>query len=224
MSLPVVRQRLLDLMGETVADQARARCWFYHDVRPMPVPSGWTPGRRVTGDCSKGVQFLCYWAKAPDPMKNGYSVWGNSQTIWAALPATDRNHLEVGDLVVFGPDGKDHAAMVYRPGADPMLWSFGHQGAPNFYPLSADRRQSAFRKLMIDPLVGPDDAHLRALTGFWSWLSWVLGEGDWKGYGDANPAVRPNVPRKISKDWLSRRDKFVAARHTGNPPTTMDIV
>ena len=222
-TLPPVRKRLHDLMGATVADEIAHRTWTYRAVRPMPVPPTWKPGQRVIGDCSKGVQFLCKWAKAPDPMHDRYGVYGNSQTIWAALPQiTDRNKLEVGDLVVFGPDGRDHVAMIYQTGADPVLWSFGHEGAPNHYRLSYDRREHAFRKLMTDPaapIVSPAKAHLRAQTGYWSWLAWTLAEGDWRGQGDSNPTVRPNVPKIIEKDWWERREQFVANRLNPNPPT-----
>jgi hypothetical protein len=152
-------------------------------------------------------------------MRNGFGIYGNSQTIWAMLPPVEKRRLEVGDLVVFGPDGTVHAAMVYQVDADPMLWSFGHEGAPNLYRLSADNREHVFRKLMRDPPVTAADAALRAETGFYAWVAWRLGEGDWRGRGRTNPAVRPHVPDTIPPDWWTRLERFLANRTKGNPPT-----
>lgn len=49
-------------------------------------------------------------------------------------------------------------------------------------------------------------------TGWYSWVAWRLGEGDWKPYGPANPDVRPNVPVYISASWWERLRVFLAAR------------
>lgn len=55
-------------------------------------------------------------------------------------------------------------------------------------------------------------ATLRAKTGYWNWAAWRLGEGAWKGWGRANAAVRPTVPRLISQGWWRRIGAFLAAR------------
>lgn len=217
--LPPARQRLHDLMTQTVADEKKSSTWTYRAVRPLSVPVSWKVGQRVTGDCSKGVQMLCRWAGAPDPMRNSYSAYGNSSTIWAVLPRINKSQLEVGDIVLFGPNGNDHAAMVYQVDADPMLWSFGHQGAPNFYRLSYDSREKSYRKLMLDPAPGPADK-LRAETGYWAWLAWRLGEADWHGYGKANPSVRPNVSRLIPGSWWVQLAQYLANRKRANEATT----
>lgn len=221
MSLSPTRQRLHDLMRATLADEAAHHTWRYHAVRPMPVPSAWKAGQRVTGDCSKGVQFLARWANAPDPMQNGWRTDGNSQTIWLRLPHLDSpGKLEVGDIVLFGRDGIDHAAMVLEPGSDPLLWSFGHQGAPNSYRLSYDRRTKTYCKLPV--VVPPPTARdkLRAKTGFYAWVAWRLGEGPWRHYGSTNKTVRPNVPRVIPLDWWKRYARFLANRDSGDKATT----
>lgn len=223
MSLSPVRQCLHDLMAATVADEQTHADWTYRAVRPTPVPSLWQPGQHVTGDCSKGVQMLSRWAKAPDPMRNGFGVYGNSSTIWAVLPRIAKTQLEVGDIVLFGSDGRDHAAMVYQAGYDPTVWSFGHQGAPNFYRLSQDRREQSYRKLMSDPIVSAKDAKLKAETGYWAWLAWRLGEADWQGRGPRNPSVRPNVPMLIPPDWWRRLTIFLANRKRGNAATTASL-
>jgi hypothetical protein len=53
-------------------------------------------------------------------------------------------------------------------------------------------------------------------TGFFSWASWRLGEGAWKGYGRANPSVRPNVPKRISPAWLKRLTSMLRNRKKGS--------
>ena len=55
-------------------------------------------------------------------------------------------------------------------------------------------------------------ATLRAKTGYFAWVAWRLGEGAWKGWGRANLAVRPNVPRAISNAWWGRLEAFLFAR------------
>lgn len=215
--LPAIRQTLFDLMSQTVADEKAHNPWVYVDARPTPVPSAWKPGQRVVGDCSKGCQFLARWAGAPDPMRNGWANWGNSQTMWSVLQPCTQAELEVGDFAIFGPDGSAHAAMVYETGPDPMLWSFGRQGAPGFYRLSQDGREVAFRKLMRDPPVQPAVAALRAQTGFFAWVAWRLGEGDWHSCGPHNGSVRPAVPRVIPPDWWRRYTRFLVNRKKGNP-------
>jgi len=215
------RQRLVELMQATLADEHAHRDWTYHAVRPMPVPATWKPGQRVAGDCSKGVQMLCRWGDAPDPMQNHWAADGNSQTIWLRLHhLTSPGQLEPGDIVVFGEDGADHAAMVLQAGSDPELWSFGHQGAPNSYRLSYDRRPKTYCRLpVVDPPPTPQDL-LRVRTGFYSWVAWKQGEGPWRRYGKANRKVRPNVPRIISAGWWRRYVRFLANRNSADKATT----
>lgn len=215
MTLPPARKRLHDLMAATIADEAAHHDWTYQAVRPMAVPATWQPGQAVRGDCSKGVQYLCHWAGAPDPMGNGYSAYGNSQTIWLklqhlALPA----ELAVGDVVTFGAWGSEHAAMVLEPGTDPKVWSFGHQGAPNSYRLSQDPRPQQYLRLPVVYVPTPADV-LRARTGWFAWVAWRLGEGDWRHYGPRNPVVRPNVPKAVPAAWWLRLSQFLANRKNG---------
>lgn len=56
------------------------------------------------------------------------------------------------------------------------------------------------------------EEELRERKGFYAWVAWRLGEGDWKPYGPRNPAVRPNVPRLISAAWWLRLKLFLRAR------------
>ena len=216
-----VRAALAQLMQETLADETTARDWTYDEFRPLTTPARpWKPGTKITGDCSKGVQWLCWWAKAPDPMNNNFGPYGNSQTIWAALQHLDAaGQLLVGDIVTFGPDGDQHAAMVLTPGSDPLLWSFGHQGAPDTYLLSQDSRPAQYLRLPVPKYVPTPQDKLRAQTTWFAWVAWRLGEGGWQPYGKTAKAVRPNVPRLISPSWWKRYAAFILARKKGNPPT-----
>lgn len=204
------RLEMQRLMRATLADHAN---WTYRAIRPMPVPATWKPGQHVTGDCSKGVQYICHWAGAPDPMRNGWSVYGNSQTIWLTLEHVLRaSDLEVGDPVTLGLDGREHAALVMEAGSDPLLWSFGHQGAPNSYRLSVDKRIRAFCKLPLVPPPPTPQQTLRAETGYYAWVAWRLGEGPWRQYGSANASVRPDVPTLIPPTWWHRLAQFLLNR------------
>lgn len=213
------RNALKKLMTETVADEETHHDWTYRAVRPLYIPSSWKPGQPVVGDCSWGVKLLCRWAGAPDPMGTGYSGYGNSQTLWSHLQhLAAPDELQIGDVVTFGFDGDKHAAMVYTPGVDPILWSFGHQGAPEFYRLSADHRPAQYLRNPLPAYVPTPIERLREMTGWFAWVAWRLGEGDWRPYGKTNPVVRPNVPKVIPPSWWVRLAKFLAARNQGNPP------
>jgi hypothetical protein len=209
-----VRAELEQVMRGTLADAAN---WGYFAVRPEGVPTParmWKKGTKVRADCSTGVRDVCWFCPpAPDPFFNGWGHYGNSQTLWLRLHHLDHaSELEVGDIVVFGRDGRDHATMVLEPGPDPLLWSFGHPGAPNTYRLSWDHRPATFLKLpVVEPPPTPQDK-LRAMTGFYSWVAWRLGEGPWKKYGTTNATVRPNVPRRIPAGWWTRYAQFLASR------------
>jgi hypothetical protein len=209
-------------MVATIADEKTSHTWTYHAIRPCPVPPRWIEGQKVWGDCSKGVQMLVYWASGGDPlldpMGNAYASWGNSTTICAHLQhlATPAQ-LDVGDIVTFGRNGDEHAAMVLEPGKDPLLWSFGHPGAPNAYRLSQDRREHQLLRLPAPKYVPAKAAKLRAKTGYWAWLQWRLGEGDWSHHPKADPNVRPRIPKLIPAGWWRRYAVFLLARKKPNP-------
>ncbi len=217
------RAALAAIAEATIRDEAAHFDWTYHAVRPCPVPTSWHPGQRVWGDCSKGVQFLLRWVGAPfDPMDraNGGHPWGqygNSSTIWMACQHLEHaSDLKVGDFVTYGNSGSEHAAMVVEPGSDPVVWSFGHQGSPNYTRLSQDPRPKQFLRNPLPTYVPTPQDRLRARTGWFAWMAWYEGEGDWKGYGPKNPRVRPNVPSVIPPAWWLRRAKFLLARKQGS--------
>lgn len=212
-----IRSELKRIGYATIKDAAH---WRYHAVRLCPVPETWGVGQSVWGDCSKGVQFCARWAGAPDPMENNWAGWGNSSTLWVALEHADHpSELRVGDVVTFGHDGDEHAAWVLEAGSDPLLWSFGHQGAPNAYRLSQDSRehQLLFSNLADDEAPKPPTPadKLRVKTGYFSWIAWRLGEGAWRKYGKANKTVRPNVRKVIPAAWWLRYAKFLKNRKLG---------
>lgn len=202
-------------MLATVADESAHHTWTYDAVRPMPVPASWRPGDRVTGDCSKGVQYLCRWAGGSDPMGERFGPFGNSQTLWLRLVhLAAPSELLTGDVVTFGVDGSEHAAMVLEPGTDPLLWSFGHEGAPNTYRLSYDRRPRQLLRYPVPTVQTPEDK-LRACTGWFAWVAWRLGEGEWRHYGKQNRRVRPGVPRRVPLAWWRRYARFLLRRKRG---------
>lgn len=113
--------------------------WNYREVRPLTMPPKLAHG--VNADCSFGVKILCDWAGVPDPTGGKFDGYGNSTSIFRQLPHVPINQAKTGDIVLFGPEGAWHAAMILEPGRDPLLWSHGHQGAPNLYHLSDDSRR-----------------------------------------------------------------------------------
>lgn len=224
-----IRTELHSVMTQGLAEEARLHDWTYEAVRPTYMPTHVRQFQtcKKRGDCSKGVQFNCWWVPGcPDPMGRNWDPYGNSQTICFHLRhLASASDLWVGDPVTFGYDGEEHAAMVVElGGGDPWVWSFGHQGAPNKYRLSWDRRPKQFLRLNVGATPVSPQEKLREMTGWFSWVAWKLGEGPWVHYGKANKLVRPNVPRKIPADWWTRYKMFLANRNHGNPQTTKGIV
>lgn len=212
-------------MAATAADEQAHADWTYEAVRPMPVPSSWAPGQKVQGDCSKGCQYVCRWTTgAPDPMRNDWSVYGNSSTIWMELPHIALAQALPGDIVTFGLSGDHHAAMLYQIGNGGWeVWNFGRQGQPTIVPLAyelADHQGLPVTYCRLAPISPPTHQdELRAMTGYWAWLAWYLGEGKttFKPFGPRNPTVRPDVPTKISAVWWADEKQFLANRKKGNP-------
>lgn len=207
-------------MLATLADEAAHHLWTYHAIRPMPVPISWKQGQHVVGDCSKGVQYLCRWAGGPDPMGLGWNDYGNSSTLWLHLQHLDTpSQLQIGDIVTFGPGGDEHATMVLEPGTDPLLWSFGHQGAPDTYRLSQDHRPYQLLLYPVPKYIPTPQEILRSKTTWFAWVAWRLGEGDWKGYKPLDDTVRPNVPKLISPLWWIRLTAYLLNRNKANKAT-----
>jgi hypothetical protein len=223
-----IRAEMHDVMIATLADEAAHHDWTYRPIRPCNMPTAhrvFVPGHAVVGDCSKGCQFIPWWSPgAPDPMGMNWGSFGNSQTLWMNCQhLAHPSELRVGDFATMGRDGSDHAVCIIEAGADPRAWSFGHQGAPNSYPLSYDRRPQQWLRFRLPDYVPTAADKLRARTDWFSWMAWYQGEGDWSKYGPQNPTVRPNVPKVIPPSWWRRRLRFLAARHHGDKPTTAKL-
>lgn len=228
-----LRAELKQVMTETVADEAQDHNASYVFARPMPVPTirrAYVRGGKWRADCSTGVRDVCWWVpNAPDPFGNGWQPWGNSSTIWAHLHhEDDLAKCEVGDYFTFGHwTGEEHVAMAFNdmpatPTNDLALWNFGRQGQPIISTLALEiaahpgMTVTLCKNPIVDPPMTPQDK-LRAMTGFYSWVAWRLGEGPWKHYGVTNAKVRPNVPKRISAQWWARYVQFLNNRHKGNP-------
>lgn len=135
---PTVRDELLAYMTATATGKYG---WQYREIRPLTLPPLLQAG--LEADCSFGVKILCHWAGVKDdPTGENWNGYGNSGSIFGHLPHITVAEAKVGDIVVIGPGGEYHAAMILTPDPqNPRLWSFGHQGAPNVYPLLADTRR-----------------------------------------------------------------------------------
>jgi hypothetical protein len=211
------RQKLEQLMRGTLADSSH---WDYRAVRPLFVYPKWERGQHINADCSFGCKLLCRWARIlDDPTGGHYDGFGNSTSIAVHLRhLASAGACQVGDIVCSGSDGhSSHAAMVLEPGSDPLMWSHGHEGAPNAYRLSQDSRRKTFCRLNVGTFKLTPVQKLRMQSGYWAWLCWTLGEGDWKKYPPMADKVRPDVPVPISKTWWNRREKFMQARSEANP-------
>lgn len=133
---PSIRSVLHGLMAETAGNRYG---WNYREVRPLSIPPRLAHG--VNADCSFGCKILCSWAGAPDPTGGHFDGWGNSTSMFMHCQHIPLAEAKVGDFIVFGPNGSEHATMIFQPDAhNPVLWSHGHQGAPDLYHLADDHR------------------------------------------------------------------------------------
>lgn len=112
---------------------------------------------RYKSDCSWGVKTLHWLAGCTDdPTGENWGPWGNSGSTYDHLPkrpgldnATASVSAlgkllavcEVGDILLVGENGSEHMTMIMEAGEDPLLWSDGHEGAPNCYHVSDDPRR-----------------------------------------------------------------------------------
>lgn len=228
MTLAPERVRIVDLIDKTCADQARLHRDVYGFFRPQTIPRVYVPGMKLVLDCSDYVRFICCASGVvDDPAGNDYADYGNSASIWVHL----HQHIDLadalpGDIPLWGYSmGEKHASILHSFDAQTQQWkvgNFGEQGQPIIDWLAQE--QAAHRGMTMTicrlhapaPPPTPEDK-LRALTGFYSWVAWKLGEGPWKGYKPADKTVRPNVPKVISPAWWKHYTVFLANRKKGNP-------
>lgn len=130
------RTAMAHAMERTVANNTR---WHYAEVRPLTIPAASQAyGGTVYSDCSFGCKIIAHLAGAPDPTGLGFSGYGNSTSMYDTLEHIDRQDIQPGDYAVFGRHGNEHACVIYRLAADPMVWNMGAPGQPVFRKLSAE--------------------------------------------------------------------------------------
>lgn len=209
------RMRLASLMDATVKNRAG---WHYAQFRPCGAHTTFEQAESgiVWADCSAGTAILARLAGAPNPLHEGsFDGYGNTGSSWAHLEYIPQASVQVGDVVIYGrgPDGTHHMAMVREPGADPLLWSNGWEGAPEYVRYSTELARQG-NVATCGRLMPPDPIPpaLPKVDPFWVWLRWYLGEGEFKDH-KRDPALRPkDSPRVIPPAWWLRERKVLAAR------------
>ncbi len=209
-----IRTRLAALMDATTANKAR---WHYAQFRPCGAGVTWEDavGGTVWADCSAGTAILARLAGAPNPLHSGgFDGYGNTESCYHHLEHIPPPLLQIGDCVVYGPDGgTHHMAMVRESGNDPLLWSNGWEGAPELIRYSTEHARqgnpaTGCRLRAADPVTPP----VPKVDPFWAWLRWYLGEGEFVGH-KRDPKLRPpDAPSRIPSAWWTREKKFLAAR------------
>ena len=160
-----------DLHLLIVATLGNPYSWTYNAVRPLYLPKRrltraemanlgsvrqalWLLVKNYRSDCSWGVKTLYFLIGAKDdPTGANWGTWGNSSSTYDHLPkrfgldnayhpsSADLARCEVGDILLVGKDGYEHMAVIAEKGTNPLLWSDGHQGAPNSYRVLDDSRR-----------------------------------------------------------------------------------
>lgn len=213
-----VRTRLAELMDATVANRDR---WHYAQFRPCgsTVTLDQAEHGTVWADCSAGYAILCRLAGAPNPLHAGpFDGYGNTSSAWLHLDHITLEEAQLGDVVIYGPNGSHHIAAVREPGLDPLLWTDGSERAPEYVRYSTEQswqpHPATWARLMApDPAPKPAPS----VDPYWAWLRWYLGEGEFKGH-KRDPQRRPkDAPRVIPLTWWTRERKFVAARKGMRP-------
>jgi hypothetical protein len=195
-------------MDATVANQPN---WHYVEKRPLSFPSLQEAEHGVVfADCSFDVIILCKLAGLPDPSGNGYSGYGNSTSLFFHLEHITAAEAKIGDAVVFGPEGDQHAAMIRRLVKDKVLCSHGSEDGPKFVALSVEAAGheppvTFLRVVPLDPTKPPPKppkepawfVNASNAQPMWAWFAWRD--------HDAPEALRPKqVPKLIPWSWWLR--------------------
>ena len=126
-----VRELIVDFCETGLANPSR---WNYALVRPLDVSVD--PAASVTSDCSMSAIQAFNYAKrksgldVPDPSKQGYSGYGNTDYHEVDHPRVTSGKYEVGDLAHYGDDGDSgHVCVCIRAGdsSSSSWWSFGSE-------------------------------------------------------------------------------------------------
>lgn len=210
-----IRTRLCDLMDGTVKNKSN---WHYAQIRPEGRGVTFEQALKgyVVADCSAGCGILANLAGAPNPLHSGaFDGYGNTGTSFQHLKSQNAaiGQLQVGDVIIYGPEyATHHMVMVREPGPDPIVWSNGWEGAPEYVHNSLEaayqpKPATGFRLMPAETKPKPAPP----VDTFWDWLAWYLGEGEYKGH-QRDPKMRPNVPQRISATWWVRERNFIEAR------------
>lgn len=137
--LSPIRARLATLMDLTIKNEPN---WHYKEARPLNYPTlPQAEHETVVADCSFGCSILCKLADAGDPLGSHFNGYGNSVSMFSALAhIVNPLDVQIGDMAVLGDEGRLHAMMVRRTGADPLMWSHGSESGPKYVPLSDETR------------------------------------------------------------------------------------
>lgn len=228
-ALVPARQKAVDLITATCADQALRHLDDYEAVRPQNVRIVWKPGVKLRLDCSDYCRFICISSDIPDPAGNNGAPYGNSSSIWAHCHHIDLADAQPGDIVTFGfRYGERHAAILHSlVKGQWRVGNFGGQGQPIIDWLAQEiayHRGMTWTVCRVEaapiPITAADN--LRAATDFFSWMSWTYGWNAWRHYGARNPHVRPNVGAVIAVShptWWGRRAQFLLNRKRADKAT-----
>lgn len=97
-------------------------------------------------DCSEAATLICHVAGIADPNGYRYNGAGNTQAMYDHLPHyLNPQSAGLGALCFLGIPGRlstQHVCVVREPGADPLLYSHGGNGAyaSHLIPYSVERR------------------------------------------------------------------------------------
>jgi cell wall-associated NlpC family hydrolase len=139
------------IIGFCEAGLANPNGWNYSQNRPVDVSVN--PTGQVTSDCSGSVLQAFYAARqqtgleVPDPAKQGWSGYGNTDLYEDDHPTVTSGQYLVGDLAHY----QGHVTLCIRAGdsSTSSWWSFGSEppSRRNLY------YRSDFRKVVRPPLV-----------------------------------------------------------------------
>jgi hypothetical protein len=112
----------------------------YSELRPIPLARFRDKALPITCDCSGTIIGANFAVGAPDPSGLRYNGEGYTGSFLTHLDHIAKGSLKVGDIIVFGSYPGLHAVAVLAPGADPAIFTHGHEGQPDDprqLPLSA---------------------------------------------------------------------------------------
>lgn len=130
------RARICAAARYDVAHQSQIH---YAETRPIPMQkAGDLHPLPFTTDCSGHITICYRAAAAPDPNGNHYNGQGNTSTLLAHGKHVTKPR--PGDVVIYGPGGGHHGALVVAGGSDPLTVSHGSEAGPLLIRVSAEKK------------------------------------------------------------------------------------